>query len=133
MRTIKYILVAIFVITLGTSAAKARSQEPLQKMVADTVTTQDPDEINVIAKKLTDWLNTQLVLTDRQYRRINQLMFKEAVILKAKASDAVLQEAKNERHKKMQNILKEYQYNLYLKIKDAVYTALEEKEKQEEN
>ncbi len=125
MKLLRYIIY-ISVLLIGCSAFAA----PTHTTAADTIANLQDE--NVIAKKLTDYVNTQLVLTDRQYRRVYELMFKEAVLINQNLPDSVIQEVKKERDVKMKRILKQYQYNLYLKIRNSLYDILKEPEKNEE-
>ena len=78
-------------------------------------------ESGEIAKHLTDKLNNLLVFTDKQYKKAYKALYKEAVLIKAHTDSSIIKGAQEDRDRIMRSSLKEYQYHLYLNIKDSLY------------
>lgn len=133
MRAFKYTVACAALIILSTIGAGARETSHLmeslqmeQSVVRDTLGQFNIDSAAAIASRITNWLDSQLVLTDKQYKRVHESIFKEVVLFEASGETLVVEEAQKEMDKKMKRFLKEYQYKLYLEIRDNIYAKLKE-------
>lgn len=97
-------------------------EQPAQK---DTVATLNLDTVAAISTRVTDWLNSQLVLSDKQYKKLYESVFKEVIVLQTTNKHIDAQEALDEIDTKMKRFLKEYQYKLYLQIREKIYERLQ--------
>lgn len=131
MRTLKYIIAAAALLSLlavgakGENSARCRKVQMEQPAQKDTVATLNLDTVAAISTRVTDWLNSQLVLSDKQYKKLYESVFKEVIVLQTTNKHIDAQEALDEIDTKMKRFLKEYQYKLYLQIREKIYERLQ--------